>query len=44
MAKFMKQGENITEKIFPGKNNDLIIETRKVEVFKINRPKPKKML
>ena len=42
MAKFMKQGENITEKIFPGKNNDLIIETRKVEVFKINRPKPKK--
>ena len=38
----MKQAENITEKIFPGQNNKLIIETRKVEVFKINRPKPKK--
>jgi len=40
----MKQGENITEKIFPGANNKLIIETRKVEVFKINRPKPKKQI
>jgi hypothetical protein len=42
MIKLMKQGENITEKIFPGKNNNLIIETRKVEVFKKIRPKPQK--
>ena len=42
LTTFMKQAENITEKIFPGQNNKLIIETRKVEVFKINRPKPKK--
>jgi hypothetical protein len=34
-----KQGENITEKIFPGENNSLIIETRKVEVFKSKSPK-----
>jgi hypothetical protein len=44
LTTFMKQGENITEKIFPGQNNKLIIETRKVEVFKINRPKPKKKI
>ena len=45
MTKLMKQGENITEKIFPGKNNNLIIETRKVEVFKKIRPKqPKTVL
>ena len=44
LTTFMKQGENITEKIFPGQNNKLIIETRKVEVFKINRPKPKKQI
>ena len=31
---FIKQGENITEKIYPGKNNKLILERRKVEVFK----------
>ena len=31
---FIKQGENITEKMYPGKNNKLVIETRKVEVFK----------
>ena len=42
LSTFMKQAESITEKIFPGKNNKLIIETRKVEVFKINRPKRKK--
>ena len=42
LASFMKQAENITEKIFPTKNNKLIIETRKVEIFKINRPKAKK--
>jgi len=38
---FMKKGENITEKIFPGKNNNLVIETRKVEVFRSIQPKTK---
>lgn len=38
---FMKQGENITEKIFPGKNNKLVVETRKVEVYKSIKPKSK---
>ena len=42
LSTFMKKAESITEKIFPGKNNKLIVETRKVEVFKINRPKTKK--
>ena len=37
----MKQGENITEKIFRGKNNELILETRRVEVFKSPQPKSK---
>jgi hypothetical protein len=44
LTTFMKQAENITEKIYPGKNNKLIVETRKVEVFKINRPKQQKPL
>ena len=34
MKNYIKQGENITEKIYPGKNNNLILERRKVEVFK----------
>jgi len=29
-----KKGEKITEKIFPGKSNTIVLETRKVEVFK----------
>ena len=36
---FVKQGENITEKVYPGKNNKLVVETRKVEVFKNMKPK-----
>ena len=40
----MKAGENITEKIFPGENDKLIIETRKVEVFKVNKPKQEKQV
>ena len=36
----MKKGEKITEKIFSGKNNNLIMERRKVEVFKT----PKKQM
>ena len=36
-----KEGENITEKIFPGQNNTLINEKRKVEIFKLNQPKSK---
>ena len=36
---FIKQGENITEKVYPGKNNKLVVETRKVEVFKNMKPK-----
>ena len=38
---FMKQGEDITEKIYPGKNNKLVVETRKVEVFKNMNPNSK---
>ena len=38
---FIKQGENITEKIYPGKNNKLVVETRKVEVFKNMNPNSK---
>jgi hypothetical protein len=34
-----KAGENITEKMFPGKNNTLINEKRKVEVFKLDNSK-----
>ena len=41
---FIKQGENITEKVYPGKNNKLIVETRKVEVFKNTKPKSKSKL
>ena len=40
----MKAGENITEKVFPGKNDKLIVETRKVEVFKINKPIQEKQI
>ena len=29
-----KKGEKITEKIFPGKSNTIVLETRRVEVFK----------
>jgi hypothetical protein len=36
---FIKQGENITEKIYPGKNNKLVVETRKVEVFRNSKTK-----
>ena len=41
---FIKQGENITEKVYPGKNNKLVVETRKVEVFKNMKPKSKSRL
>jgi len=34
-----KKGEKITEKIFPGKSNTIVLETRKVEVFKNKRKK-----
>ena len=33
----MKTGENITEQVFPGQKR-VIVETRKVEVFKPNKP------
>ena len=38
---FLKQGENITEKIYPSKNNKLVVETRKVEVYRSIKPKSK---
>ena len=41
---FLKQGENITEKIFPSKNNKLVVETRKVEVYKSIKPTSKQDL
>ena len=34
-----KKGEKITKIIFPGKSNTLVLETRKVEVFKNKRKK-----
>ena len=34
-----KKGEKITEKIFPGKSNTIVLETRKVEVYKNKRKK-----
>ena len=40
----IKAGENITEKILPGKNNKLIVETRKVEVFKLGKHKKDKTI
>ena len=41
---FVKQGENITEKVYPGKNNKLVVETRKVEVFKNMNPNSKSQI
>ena len=41
---FIKQGENITEKRYPGRNNKIVVETRKVEVFKNLKPKTKNEL
>ena len=39
--KIVKKGENITEKIYPGANNKLILERKKVEIFKSTRSKMK---
>ena len=41
---FIKQGENITEKRYTGKNNKIVVETRKVEGFKNLKPKSKNQL
>ena len=40
----MKTGENITEKVFPGQNKKMIVETRKVEVYKTNKSTHEKQI